>query len=312
MHLTLKKWKKLIYKLSQTVYNSLIMAILVDYSGVSLATVFSQRTTDFRPDFIRHLILNSLRMYNVKYRDEYGTMVLAVDSGSWRRDVFEHYKAGRRKSREQSTVDWQSVFDVLNEIRDEIRETFPYKVIAVRGAEADDVIGTIIENTTNFGSHEKICVISADKDFVQCQRYKHVKQWSPMTKKSVSHPKPHEYLLEHIFRGDSGDGIPNIKSDDDTFVAGKRQTPVSKKEIQTWLSAYEKDSLESVMTPQQYRNYNRNRTLIDLVYTPQAIADRIIEEYNKEPKGSNSNILNYLIKKRCNQLVACAEDFFAK
>jgi hypothetical protein len=286
------------------------MAILVDYSGVSLATVFSQRTSDFNPDFIRHLILNSLRMYNIKYRKDYGQMTLAVDSGSWRRDVFEQYKAARRKTREESTVDWNAVFETLNAVRDEIRDTFPYKVIGVHKAEADDVIGTVVQSFQEFGCSEPVMIISADKDFLQLQRYKNVRQWSPLTKKFISDANPHAYLLEHIFRGDTGDGVPNIKSDDDTFVSDKRQVPVSKKDIAAWCEAHRQGTLEKILPQELLRNYHRNRGLIDLAHTPNDIRDSILEEYAKPPLGSNGKILNYLISKRCNQLIGCAEEFF--
>ncbi len=96
---------------------------------------------------LRHMILNSIRMYNAKYREKYGQMVIAMDCGSWRKKVFEHYKAKRKTTREASNIDWDGVYAALNNIRDEIRENLPFKVVEVRGAEADDIIGVLVERT---------------------------------------------------------------------------------------------------------------------------------------------------------------------
>jgi hypothetical protein len=284
---------------------------IVDYSGIAIAGIFSQSARgNITEDFMRHIILNSLRMYNVKYRDKYGRMVLAVDSGSWRKKYYPEYKASRKKNRDSSPLDWDMIFGIINTVRDEIIEHMPYSVVGAPHAEADDVIATLVENTQEFGSYEPVMIISADKDFIQLQKYDNVTQFSPMTKKLVTDSNPHRYLCEHIFRGDSGDGVPNVLSEDRVFVDGGRQKPLSAKKIDEWYAALKKGNLRDVMPDDVYRNYSRNSRVIDLSCIPDEVVQKINEAYASAPAKSNSKVLNYLISKRCNMLVDCAEEFF--
>lgn len=285
--------------------------IICDYSGIAISGMFSQRTDDVNEDFLRHTILNSLRMYNTRYKDKYGEMVLACDGGSWRKNVFTEYKASRKTSREASSLDWESIWKSINLIREEIRENLPYKVVQVPGAEADDVIATLVESTQEFGCNEKVMIVSADKDFEQLQKYSNVSQFSPMTKKLITNKSPRKYLMEHVLRGDSGDGVPNVLSDDDTFVdPNKRQPPLRAKILTNWIDNYSK--LEDIMEPQIYKNYLRNRTCIDLSYIPEEVSASIMKCYNEQPSIGNSKVFNYLIQKRCKMLVGCAQEFFSK
>ena len=190
-------------------------------------------------------------------------------------------------------------------VRDEIAENFPYKVIHIQNIEADDIIGTLVEKTQGFGQHEPVMIISADKDFIQLQRYPNVKQFSPMTKSLVKEADPIRYLQEHIMRGDSGDGIPNILSPDNCFVDKLRQKPISSKNINAWIQDY--NNLSTKMEQETYRNFQRNQALIDLSRVPQSKKDVIINTYDSTK--THLNILNYLITKRCGLLIECAEDF---
>ncbi len=280
--------------------------IILDYSAICMSSFFA-RGSSSEEGLLRHFILNSIRMNNLKYRDKYGEMIIACDGRSWRKDYFAEYKARRKKNRDSSDVDWEQVFKVFTKVREELNEHMPYKVICHSNAEADDIIATLIRNTQEFGKHEPVMIVSSDKDFVQLQKYKNVEQWSPLTKKFIVHENPNEYLYEHIFKGDSGDGVPNVLSDDDTFVSEKRQTPLSKKKISLWLENL--NDLESVMTSQELRNYHRNEKMINLDKIPENIYSEIINNYESQPKKTNMKILNYLITRRCSQLVECVGDF---
>tara|TARA_A100001011_G_scaffold397910_1_gene500468 strand:+ start:12135 stop:12992 length:858 start_codon:yes stop_codon:yes gene_type:complete len=281
--------------------------ILIDYSAICMAAFFA-RGSGADEGILRHFILNSIRMNNVKYREKYGQMIIACDDYSWRKNYYSNYKANRKKGREKSDIDWPSVFEIFSTIREEIEEHMPYKVIKVNNAEADDVIGALVKNTQEFGKDEPVMIVSSDKDFVQLHKYKNVDQYSPLTKKFIVHEDPIQYLYEHIFKGDSGDGVPNVLSDDDTFVdEDKRQSPLSKKKITLWLENL--NDLESVMKTNEYRNYQRNRKMIDLDKMPEEVYNTIIENYESQPKKTNMKILNYLITRRCNQLVECTGDF---
>jgi 5'-3' exonuclease len=282
--------------------------ILIDYNQIALSNIIIQKLND--ENMIRHMILNSIRMYNKKYRDDYGEMVICCDGpNTWRREYFPEYKANRKKGRDDSGLDWNEVFRILNLVRDEISTNLPYKVIQLDGCEADDIIGTLVFETQEFGKDEPVKIISSDKDFIQLQKFKNVSQFSPMQKKEVKDKNPHTYLFNHIIKGDSGDGVPNVKSADNTFVEeGLRQTPIRAKQIEEWLDNSEK--LSEVMDSEIYRNYQRNKTLIDLTQIPENISTSIINKFNNTKKPMQMRVLNYLIKKRCNQLIESVEEFY--
>lgn len=279
--------------------------IIVDYSGVAIANLFAMRIS-VSEGLVRHCILNSLRLYNAKYRREYGQMVLACDGGgTWRREMFPQYKASRKAARESGDIDWKEFFRILGNVRDEIRENLPFKVVHLQGVEADDIIATLTDSTQEFGKHEPVMIISSDKDFVQLHRYKNVRQYSPMAKEFVKEKDPVRYLQEHVLRGDTGDGVPNVLSPDDVFVSGGRQTPLRAKLMDEWILNW--DSLQTKMTTEQYRNFQRNQALIDLTKIPSVKKAEIINTFESVKPASNT--LNYLVEKRCSQLIECAEEF---
>lgn len=282
--------------------------IIIDYNGIALGAIITQKLA-IEEDLIRHMILNTIRMYNKKFRDEYGQIVIACDSTSWRKKYYPQYKFKRKANREESTtMDWDEVFRIVNKIREELRENFPYKVLHIDHCEADDIIGILSENTQEFGKDEPVMIVSSDHDFIQLQKYKNVKQFSPMTKKMITHKNPRQYLFEHIARGDSGDGVPNILSPDNTFVDGIRQSPITQKKIDLWLENIE--NLESVMDTDTYRNYCRNRKMIDLSQVPDHLKQDIINTYESTNAASKLKVLNYLIKNRCKQLIESVQEFY--
>jgi len=259
-------------------------------------------------NMIRHMILNSLRMYNKKYKKEYGRMVICVDSTSWRKSYFEFYKANRKTNREESELDWENIFNIINNLVEDLRNNFPYKVVKVNGAEADDIIATLVLETQEFGKYEKVMIISSDKDFVQLQKFDNVKQYSPIQKKVVLEKNPRKYIFEHIIKGDKGDGVPNVLSPDNALVENIRQSPITQKKLDYWLENAE--DLQSVMDDATYRNYIRNKKLIDLTDIPNEVSEEIINTYNNAKPAMQMKVLNYLIKHRCRQLIECIEEFY--
>ena len=279
--------------------------IILDMNQISVASLMMQlnmsQSDVVDESMVRHMILNSIRMYRMEHHDEYGEVVLTWDSKhSWRRDYFPEYKASRRKGREESDLDWDDIFGTLNKIRNEIKENFPYKYLEVFGAEADDIIGFLCEENRD----EKIMIISGDKDFIQLQKYPNVKQWSPITKKDVNGFNPTTYLKEHILRGDTSDGVPNVLSPDNTFVDGLRQRPLSRKKIQSWLIGGGSDWNDEVK-----RNFQRNSTLIDLSRTPEELKNQIRLEYNNAPYGDRSKLLNYFMQNKLKELTENIGEF---
>ena len=281
--------------------------ILLDYSQIAISNIIVQKLND--EDMIRHMILNSIRMYNKKYRDHYGQMVICADGmNTWRRNYFPEYKAHRRKNRDESSQDWTEIFRILHLVRDEIKENLPYKVLHMEGCEADDIIGSLVMHTQEFGNNEPVMIVSSDKDFIQLQKFDNVKQFSPIQKKLVTDDNPRAYLWNHIMRGDSGDGIPNVLSADDTFISEKSQTPLRQTKIDMWIE--NADNLREVMDEETYRNYQRNKKLIDLNDIPEEIQSPIINTFIEQPLAMRMKVLNYLIKKRCNRLIEVVEEFY--
>ena len=284
--------------------------IVVDYSGIAMGALFARGGGE-EEGLIRHFILNSLRMYNVKHREEFGRMIVCCDGGSWRKDYYPEYKAHRKTKRDESDKDWDSIFQTFTKVRQEISEHLPFDVIHEFGVEADDIIATLVKETQEFGKHEPVMIISSDKDFIQLHKYDNVKQYSPITRKMVTHEDPINYLREHIFRGDSSDGVPNVLSSDDTFVdEDKKQTPLSKKKIELWMDNY--NNLEEVMPSQAYRNFQRNNKVINLDEIPEEVTDKIMDKYNNIKPTPNMKALNYLIVNRLNMLTEQVGDFHRK
>ena len=283
--------------------------IIVDYSGIAVAAAFATKTPDDEP-LMRHLILNSLRVHNHKNREEYGQMVIACDNSSWRKEVYPEYKAVRKKNRDKSKLDWDKFFTMVNGFRDELTENFPYSVVSVKRAEADDIIGTLVQTSQEFGNHEKILIISSDKDFLQLQRYNNVTQYSPIRRNFLKCENPQRYLFEHICKGDSGDGVPNVLSSDNTFTDDLRQTPLRAKKIDEWWE--NRKSLQNHMEKEVWRNFQRNELLIDLSNTPKEIQQESIREVATRPCDHNNKILNYLVENRCGMLVEHSAEFFNK
>ena len=281
--------------------------ILIDFSGIAIATIAVNKVND--ESMLRHMMLNSIRMYRTKFKKDYGEVVLAIDSGNnWRRNYFPQYKANRRKDRAESDFDWGEAFRILHLVQEEIKENFPYHVIKIDECEADDIIGTLVENTQEFGQYEDVMIVSSDHDFKQLQKYNNVKQFSPMMKKPVVEDHPKTNLTLKILTGDAGDGVPNVLSDDDVFVEGRRQTPLSKKKKEAILEDLSEGEL--LYAASWYRNYCRNETLIDLTKTPDRLKEKILEEYkNQDPLKNKGLVFPYLINKNMKMLIESVEEF---
>lgn len=281
--------------------------IIFDFNQVAISNLMEQigsSKTDVDESLVRHMILNTIRTYVKKFKDKYGPeVIIACDNKHyWRRDVFQYYKAGRKKARDSSGHDWSSIFECLNKIREELKEHSPYKVIDVQGAEADDVIAVL---ASKFSSNEKVMILSSDKDFAQLQRFPNVEQFSPILKKFIKEPLPTVQLKQLIIRGDKGDGVPNILTKDDVFVEGGRQKPITEAKIINWLN----QKPEEFCTEEMLRNFHRNEILIDLTKIPQNIVESILDSYETVKGKSKSEFMNYMISHRLKNLLEVLNEF---
>ena len=296
--------------------------ILIDYSQVSLATILTfQRELRGNEaevqNLIRHVTISTIKSYKKKYGKEYGQIVIACDGRKyWRKEIFEHYKAGRKKARDASDLDWKLIFDTLSEMREDLAKYFPYKIVHVDRAEADDVIAVLTKYVQDneliqqglVEEAQKVLILSSDKDFKQLQAEWDVKQWSPMQKKYISASKKEirDWMIEHIVKGDSGDGVPNIFSKDDVFVIGERQKVVSAKRLAEFIEQGE----AACRNDEERRNWDRNKKLVDFAHIPEDVENEIIQTYlNSKPNTDRMAIMNYLMEKRCRLLLDELEDF---
>jgi len=281
--------------------------IIVDFNQVVLSNLMmslgNHTNAQIEENMVRHMVLNALRAFKVKFGDEFGELVVACDNTNiWRKQIYPYYKANRKKSQEKSELDWKSIFECLNKIRQELKDNFPYRIIDVESAEADDVIATLVKYKHD---EQNILIMSGDKDFIQLHKYDGVQQYDPVRKRKIAHDNPKRYLVEHILKGDSGDGIPNVLSPDNCFVVGERQKPMTAKKITQYLT----NDPSTIEDPIVLRNYHRNQQLIDLSFVPSYIEDKVLEQYDSQKGKDRSKLMNYFINNKLKNLMEHMSEF---
>lgn len=300
--------------------------ILIDVGGLIHANIhgftkdLEKGTIKENEDLIRHIIINSVLNVRKKYgKSAYGNVVLACDARTyWRNEIFPHYKGNRKVAREESKIDWDAAFNVINQVLLDIERVFPYKVINVPRAEADDVIAVLTEYTQEnelvttglYEESQPVLVVAEDLDFTQLFKYDNFKQFYPRKKKMAVRLTTHallEFTREHVAKA-GDDGIPGILCPDDHFVkeVKVRAPNMSAKRLEEFKSigrAACKDDLEK-------SRWDRNEKLIDFVHIPAEVSLAIIEAYkNANGKTDRNAIFEYLVEKRCRVLLNSIEDF---
>ena len=287
--------------------------IIVDYSQTVISNIMADignnKNAKLEVNLIRHMVINTIRSHYKEFKDQYGDMTIACDSKKyWRKDFFPYYKANRKKVRQQSGHDWNLIFDTINMLKQELKDNFPWKVVEVEGAEADDIIATYVKNKH---PDEPVVIVSGDHDFIQLQKYGNVVQWSPIKNKFVECVgDPKDILFEHIIKGDKGDGVPNVLTEDDAIVEGRRQKPIHSKKLEMW----KKDHTQMPQDSTFVSNYERNQTLVDLSRIPNDIETEIQLAFIKaEPPydmDMNKNILmDYFNQHKLNKMIESIEEF---
>ena len=277
------------------------MAQLVDFSQIVIGSyMMASKFSDADIDTVRPAVLNTLRLYRTKFVSEFGELILCCDDRkTWRKEIFPNYKASRKKTRAATSIDWENLYECLNQLKEELTEWFPYKLIQVEKAEADDVIAILVGLI-----NERSLILSSDKDFVQLHQF-NVRQYSPIQKKFVEGDAKWS-LHEKIIKGDVGDGVPNIMSDDNVFVdEGRRQKPITKKKVDAW---YELDP-DMYCSSEMLRNYNRNKQLVDLSEVPESIRINITKRFETTTVGDRKRLLTYFINHRLKNLTESLSEF---
>lgn len=265
--------------------------ILIDLSQTLYSVLLQNQNIGVNLDLARSMIFTTLLSYKKKFGHEYGEPVLAIDSreGYWRKDVFPLYKANRKKARKDP--EWKEIFNIVNTVTAELKEVLPWKIVYVPKAEADDIIAVL---GMAFG-HEKLLILSSDKDYKQLHSYQGIRQYSPIMKKWIETDNPKDDLDDLIIHGDSGDGIPNIRSPNNAFVDGIRQKPITK--------AFYKDLKEGKGFESVKDRFEENKLLIDFTMIPTNIRDSILEEYSNCKRGNINKLYQFLVANRMNMVL---------
>lgn len=290
--------------------------ILVDYSGSMFSALHVElaRNPGAKCDikFLRHCLLNQLRSYSKKFKEDYGEMVICLEGGScWRKEIFPNYKAGRQQSRIDSGIDWNAVFKDMNQITEELAEATPWRFMRVRGLEADDVIAILarsmetIGRTTLLGDVEPTMIVSNDKDYAQLQKLPWVSQYLPRKGTTTREADPDHALIDLIVHGDKADGIPNINSEINSFVDGARQKPVSRSLMGEIFA-----SGTSFLTESQKKRYKENETLISFDCIPDEYVQKVLEAWqDSKPKGGGMKLFTYLARNGLKEQLSRIDDF---
>jgi 5'-3' exonuclease len=300
--------------------------ILVDYNQAAISSIYifadDLKAGKDPENIVRHCVISMLLSYKKKYGPKYGEMIVCCDSTNyWRKDIFKHYKAGRKKSRDESDLPWDTIFKIINQVREDIKQHFPWRVVHVDRCEADDIIAVLSKNSgeitsKKFGLYnddEPVLIISSDHDYKQLHVMDNVKQWCPRNERLITVTSKKEIqrlIMEHIVKGDAGDGIPNIRMPSSYFVKGKKVVPRQKQIKSTWLEEFYDKGIDACQTKLQRHRYLLNERLVSFEFIPELYSTAIMKYYNENPpKGDKTRTFEYLVKHRCRILQENITDF---
>jgi hypothetical protein len=238
--------------------------------------------------------------FREQFGSKYGDFVLCCDSQlSWRKDIFPFYKIKRKKQRDDSPIDWAGFQTIFSQIKAEFRDHLPYRLVEAEGAEGDDVISVLCEWNAQRTKPEPVLIFSSDKDFLQLQKYPEVQQWDKLRERWLICDNPLFFLREKIIRGDSGDGVPNIFSPENSFAVGVRQKPVMTAKVEEWK---QRDPVFN-FTGEVLERYERNRLLMDLSMIPVPVKAKIANQFLTNAPKPRSGLYNYFVNSRLPELI---------
>ena len=289
--------------------------IVIDFSQSLYAAIlaYDHKTPDkIDMNIFRHICLSMIHGILSKFKFNYGNEVIIACDGknNWRKSIFQYYKYNRRKSRNESSIDWSKVYEKFDQMKSELKEYFTqYKVLEFDNAEADDIVYCTAKYC--YDNNKPLLIISSDKDLVQLQKYKNIKQYDGIKKTFKEVDDPIKFLDYQIFKGDNSDGIPNVLSPSNTYYMGVRSKPLYEKKIEEWMN----DPMfnfnpEQVLGKEIYERYELNKKLIDLTCIPRELFDNIITEISKDFDTRDSNkLLNYFCENKLSVLIKNLQDF---
>lgn len=244
---------------------------------------------------VRSDVIEKIHKYSKENGAKFEDAILAFEGGSWRKKIYPYYKANRKVKKEEN----HDLIEFSNKFVKELKEVFPFMFLQQRWCEGDDIISIVARYKH---VDDTLVIISRDHDFLQLIGNR-VYLYNPFKKEYVTKERVYEHSSKkdifvewnlrtpedaammrrfHVLRGDAGDGIPNIISDDDVFVnPTKKQRPFGPKRIldKFFTNDEEKNKLEMKKIFQEHdKNCKRNQKLIDLRSTPKQLVELVLNQ----------------------------------
>lgn len=199
-------------------------------------------TAEWLP-YYKHLLFNSLQFVKNKFG---GEIVIAMDSNNnWRKRVYSAYKQHRVKSRDESEINFEEYYAAVDEMGEVLKQYFPFKVVKVPTAEADDIAGVL---SYEYGNDRPIILITSDKDWKQVMaKQAHVQMWDPIKKEyqtltdyekseiETHHGPMSRFSVHHALLGDAGDNVLSLTSEtefSDAFKAYLKENEIYTTSVQ--------------------------------------------------------------------------------
>lgn len=242
----------------------------------------------------KHLVMSSF-LYTIEQKKPNKIIIAMEGRGNWRKSIYPDYKGNRKKGRDESEINFEEFYEILDKFINDLKELFKnIYIMRINNCEADDVIAVMTEEFSKDKLND-IELISTDKDFIQLQKYKNFKQFNPIKKEYVKSINPKRDLEIKIIIGDKSDNISGIKERLGAKTAEKLLNGGEFKK-QTW---------EQMLNDKEIKNiFIRNRQLIDFNYIPENIKEKIVDEYNnyKIGKLDGNKVWKWMISQRMSKL----------
>lgn len=241
--------------------------LLIDISNLTMRCLFSQMPGPEEEEFSVFKLTFLASFMKLIKTLEPDRVICLQDSESWRKQVYPEYKATRAAKREQSVVNFNVFFPVLEKFLNAISDSFKnIPFIKIQNTEADDIIATIVKTHPEWD----IINVSSDKDFYQLFRYSNYKQYDGMKHTFIEGLDPEKELMVKIITGDTSDNIPGLKRG----VGPKRALKIIEEDLNKWI---EDEKLTEA--------YQRNMKLISFNCIPKEIENSIIAVINNLTYG---------------------------
>jgi 5'-3' exonuclease len=281
-------------------YDTIMKRLYIDISLIAHRNLFSilkqiNQYNDY--SILRHVMLQSIFAQIRKFNAE--SVYICFDTGkSWRKQYSAFYKAQRKEAREKhsesSGVEWDKFYEILDSLRTELKENFPFYVYGINSLEADDIVAYLVSNSDP--EDEKI-IVTSDRDYVQLLQYPNTKLYDPIRSKFIKSDNPLHDLQVKIVIGDNSDNIPaiaprtGIKTAEKMIMSGELDLKLQEKKP------------DGVTPCELAENYARNERLIDLTKTPKTLIKELEDQIERYKLGSTKNLLKYLVKNNLSQLL---------